>query len=189
MTRTALINHLIAKENYKSYLEIGVQNGLNLRAVNCPLKTGVDPDPNSKASIHLTSDDFFQENKEKFDIIFIDGMHEEAYVYRDVNNALECLNENGVIICHDINPIDELSQRVPRESKIWMGDCWKAWVRLRFERDDLEMYVIDTDCGCGVIRKGKQVTIPIIACSYSEFEKDKQNLLNLISIQQFLEFH
>lgn len=189
MTRTELINFLIVKHNYKSYLEIGVQTGINYRQINCLNKIGVDPDLNSKASVHLTSDEFFDTNKHTYDIIFIDGLHESKQVYKDIVNALHVLNPGGTIVCHDMIPFDEISQRVPRETKRWTGDCWKAWVRLRFERDDLTMYVIDTDCGCGIIRAGKQTTIPTVACSYEEFEKNKVELLNIITVQEFLENH
>jgi hypothetical protein len=47
MTRTEIINGLISKYNYKSYLEIGVntpsQPGYNWIGVEIELKHGVDP--------------------------------------------------------------------------------------------------------------------------------------------------
>ncbi len=189
MNRTEIINFLIEKEKYSSYLEIGVQNGFNFKDIKCQNKVGVDPDHNSRATIHLTSDEFFKSNEQKFDLIFIDGLHEHPQVYKDIVNSLDVLNEGGTVICHDMIPVNELSQRVPRQSKVWMGDCWKSWIRLRFERDDLSMFVIDTDCGCGIIRKGKQITIPTIACSYEEFEKNKSKLLNIMTVEEFLENH
>ena len=48
-----------------------------------------------------TSDEFFSNNKEKYDIIYIDGWHEAPQVYKDINNSWNCLNENGIIICDD----------------------------------------------------------------------------------------
>ena len=48
-----------------------------------------------------TSDEFFMQNKEKFDIIYIDGWHEEPQVYKDINNSWNSLNINGIIICDD----------------------------------------------------------------------------------------
>tara|TARA_B100001057_G_scaffold237399_1_gene237775 strand:+ start:1093 stop:1809 length:717 start_codon:yes stop_codon:yes gene_type:complete len=48
-----------------------------------------------------TSDIFFKNNKENFDLIYIDGSHEARQVYKDLLNSWNCLNENGMIICDD----------------------------------------------------------------------------------------
>ena len=48
-----------------------------------------------------TSDIFFQDNNEKFDIIYIDGWHEAPQVYKDICNSWNCLNKDGIIICDD----------------------------------------------------------------------------------------
>jgi len=47
------------------------------------------------------SDSFFINNKEKFDVIYIDGSHESIQVYKDMNNAWNFLNVDGIIICDD----------------------------------------------------------------------------------------
>ena len=62
----------------------------------------------------LTSDEFFEQNTEVFDVIFIDGLHLSEQVYRDITNSLSCLSENGYIICHDMNPMEEIIQRYPQ---------------------------------------------------------------------------
>ena len=185
MTRTDIINAFIGKNGYKSYLEIGVQRGDNFALIGCEKKVGVDPDLLSKAIIHQPSDQFFKENEDKFDIIFIDGLHHADQVYKDINNALKCLNKGGTIVCHDMNPQTEYAQQIPIHPGFWNGDCWKAWVQLRSERKDLEMFVIDTDHGCGVIRKGKQELLeePVYEWEFlNEFRKD---YLNLITVEQF----
>jgi len=191
LSRTNILNSLIIKNRYTNYLEIGVQVGINLDAIVCLFKTGVDPDINSKAHIHQTSDDFFKENTIMFDIIFIDGMHSADFVYRDITNSLEILKNGGTIIVHDMIPFDEVSQRVPRETKVWTGDGWKAFVKLRSERVDLEMRVVKTDCGCGIIRKGKQELINInnYDWDYNEFVKNQEQWLNTISVEQFKELY
>tara|TARA_B110000967_G_scaffold139754_1_gene142679 strand:- start:164 stop:883 length:720 start_codon:yes stop_codon:yes gene_type:complete len=48
-----------------------------------------------------TSDNFFLNNREGFDIIYIDGWHEADQVYKDINNSWNSLNINGLIICDD----------------------------------------------------------------------------------------
>ena len=52
----------------------------------------------------MTSDEFFSQNKETFDLIFIDGLHIHEQVLKDIDNSLNVLNENGVILLHDCLP-------------------------------------------------------------------------------------
>ena len=44
-----------------------------------------------------TSDEYFANNSEKFDVIYIDGWHEAPQVYKDLNNSWNSLNINGLI--------------------------------------------------------------------------------------------
>ena len=48
-----------------------------------------------------TSDEFFINNKKKYDVIYIDGWHEAPQVYKDICNSWNCLNEGGIVICDD----------------------------------------------------------------------------------------
>jgi predicted O-methyltransferase YrrM len=188
ITRTDLINHAIAKKGYKSYLEIGVQSGVNLKLVNAAEKLGVDPDKNSKADIFKTSDAFFAENKKTFDIIFIDGLHEANQCERDIENSLKVLNEGGMIICHDMNPSSEAMQKVPRIQKVWTGDVWKAFVKLKNKRNDLNMFVVDICTGCACISKSSDpIDHKTIKgnLTYKNLEKNRKVYLNLISYDEY----
>ncbi len=51
--------------------------------------------------IRKKSDEFFKENEEKFDVIYIDGYHQYDYVKRDFLNSFNCLKKNGILICDD----------------------------------------------------------------------------------------
>jgi len=190
MIRTEIIQRLINKISAKKYLEIGMGPGLNFNSVECDYKICVDPTPTVPVTFKLTSDDFFKQNNETFDIIFIDGLHWSEQVYRDIVNSLNILNDGGYIVCHDMNPHSEFIQRYPQplaESE-WTGDCWKAWVKLRSERNDLKMYVVDTDYGCGIITKGKQILINAPQeLTWEILKNDRDNLLNLISVNEFKE--
>lgn len=187
MLRTDIINLLIKKINAKKYLEICVSDGINFSKINCDYKIGVDPNLESPATIHLTSDEFFQTNTEKFDLIFIDGLHHADQVHRDILHSLDVLNENGYIICHDMNPEKEEHQLIPYTGGIWNGDCWKSFVKLRRERNDLEMYVVDTDCGCGIIKRGSQGILDgNEELNWKNLIQHRQYWLNLISVNQFL---
>lgn len=191
MTRVEIIQTYINKYGYKNYLEIGVQAGHCFRAIQCENKAGVDPDTGSAANNHVTSDKFFEEIKGaiKFDIIFIDGLHHADQVYFDIENSLACLAEGGTILMHDCKPESEFMQRIPLTSQNeWTGDTWKAYVKVRQERDDLEMFVINSDWGVGVIRVGSQEKLVIpsdVSITYENFEKHNAEWLNLISVADF----
>jgi hypothetical protein len=193
MTRTEIINGFIYKNNYKSYLEIGVntpsQPGYNWVGVKIDIKHGVDP--NVDTTYRMTSDDFFEKHiTQKYDIIFIDGLHIFEQVYRDIINSLNNLNEGGIIVVHDCNPVTEITQRRVRASDAWHGDVWKAIVKLRIENSDLDICTVNTDEGCGIIKKGKQdllfVNDNVNVYDYSFLEENRKMALNLISVDEFI---
>jgi tetratricopeptide (TPR) repeat protein len=186
MTRTDIIQYLIYNIKASKYLEIGISNRENFDKIVCDLKVGVDPEPLSKATFCLPSDEFFKTNTETFDVIFIDGLHHADQVYRDIINSLEILNKGGAIVCHDMNPIKEEHQKIPFTAGLWNGDCWKALVQLRQERSDLEIYTVNTDHGCSVIQKGSQEVLPKdIKLTFGEFDKNRKEWLNLIDTGTF----
>src|SRR3990167_9921328 len=149
MTRIEIINALIKKHNYTKYLEIGTQNNVCFNAINIENKVGVDPV--SGGTFRGTSDEFFAQNTETFDIIFIDGLHTAEQVHIDIINALNCISDNGTILIHDCLPMTELYQQVPRISKVWNGDVWKGWAQFISECEFTNICTIDTDCGIGVL--------------------------------------
>ena len=190
MTRTQIINELIKKHNYKSMLEIGVDTGFNRRFCQYETYIGVDPNAATPATHHVTSDEFFRKNKETFDIIFVDGLHEAEQVYKDIKNSLKVLNEGGTIVCHDMSPIQEIHQRVPRVTQIWNGDCWKAFLQLRTEHNDLTMRTVNTDWGCGIIQRGKQTKLKVVEpVTYENLEINRNKWLNLITVEEFKDIY
>lgn len=200
MNRIQIIQKYIDKYGYKSYLEIGVQAGHCFAAINCEIKVGVDPDTASAATIHKTSDEFFQilntdytwlfqgaKEKPKFDIIFIDGLHHAEQVEKDIINSLACLSEGGTILMHDCKPESEFMQLIPLTTQNeWTGDTWKAYVKMRMTREDLSMRVVNTDWGVGIIRIGSQEKLTIdVPINYENFKKNEDKWLNLVSVQTF----
>jgi hypothetical protein len=198
--RFNIINHLIQKNGYTKYLEIGVEDGDNIRQIQCELKHGVDP-ASEHATFKMPSDDFFDGMRngsiptEKYDIVFVDGLHVEEQSTRDVLNSLEFLNENGTIVMHDCNPPSEWHQRSYEEAKQngcrnWNGRVWASIVWLRSNRDDLEVSVVDTDWGCGIVRKceaGKGNKLDIKwPVTYKQMDANRCEMLNLISPMEFM---
>ena len=51
--------------------------------------------------IKKSSDEFFKNNSETFDIVYVDGHHLGSQVFKDCNNAWQILNDNGYLICDD----------------------------------------------------------------------------------------
>jgi hypothetical protein len=148
--RYEIIQNTINRKKYKSYLEIGCDQDLLFSKINIDKKTGVDP--NSGGTIRDTSDNFFKNNSDKFDIIFIDGLHEYDQVKRDINNSIKFLNNDGVIYLHDCMPESFIRQAVPRSSNVWNGDVWKNIVESRTIKE-IDTYVCFADQGIGVILK------------------------------------
>lgn len=189
MNRIEIINGLIKKNGYKSYLEIGVQAGHCFSQIACDSKIGVDPDQSSAATIHMTSDDFFKDNKETFDIIFIDGLHHADQVEKDILNSLMSLSEGGTIVMHDCLPTTKRMQEIPLQEQVeWTGDTWRAFLEIRRYLSDVEMCVVDCDWGCGIIKRGQQETINLPASpTYEEFQLNKKAWMNIITPEQFKE--
>jgi hypothetical protein len=177
-----LIQELINKYHYKTYLEIGVFQGEVFFNIKCKNKIAVDPtflfskrhilkrrilnlhNFNAKY-FEKTSDEFFAADADSLnsiDICLIDGMHEFRYSLNDFNNVFNKLSDNGVIIIHDCNPQSELTAGSYEESLNamnvngeWHGDVWKTIVYLRSLRKDLNVFVADCDHGLGIITKRK----------------------------------
>jgi hypothetical protein len=148
--RWDLIQFLIDKYEYSSYLEIGCDKDQSFSKIEISHKVGVDPI--SGGTIRKTSNDFFRTNKKKFDLIFIDGLHHYEQVIEDIDNAIDILNDNGHILVHDCLPRTIAHQAIPRYRGSWNGDVWKAIVDLR-TRKNLEVFTCEIDFGVGIIQK------------------------------------
>lgn len=193
LTRSQLINILIKKNSYLTYLEIGVntpaQPGYNYDNIKIELKHGVDPSVDT--TFKMTSDEFFEKHiTMKYDIIFVDGLHIFEFVYRDIINSLTWLNENGTICVHDCNPTKEITQRRERASDVWHGDVWKAILKLRMEEPGVTIYTVNTDEGCAVIQRGSQELFSVKdengdIYTFNFFDAHRKNILNLISVREF----
>ena len=182
MHHTEVLNIIAEQNNIKSYLEIGVRDKSgNFDKINVPHKICVDPDVDAKATYVMTSDEYFERYKLMFDLIFVDGLHYADQAYRDILNALDCLNYGGFVVVHDCLPETELMQELPQRSEEWTGDVWKAFVRLRTERDDLYMFTIPDNYGIGIIQRGKQVKVKISEYpTFDALQRNKKYWLNLI---------
>ena len=142
--RADLINKLIARSSFTRYLEIGCNTNETFNQIEVQNKVGVDPV--SGGTLRMTSDAFFAQNTESFEIIFVDGLHEAYQAELDIRNSLKVLAPGGVIVAHDCSPKFEIRQIVPVCTGVWNGDVWKAFLKLR-QDPDLRCAVVDIDHG------------------------------------------
>ena len=193
MDRIQIIQSLINKIGAKKYLEVGVQAGVCFKSIECETKIGVDPDQYSYATHHMTSDDFFEKLEQLegvpklFDVFFSDGLHHADQSERDLLNMIEHLSEGGYIVVHDNLPTSEKMQLIPLTDQCeWTGNVWETWVKFRMTRRDLEMFVVDTDHGCGIIHRGSQELLQINSpINYEGFVKNRDEWMNVISVEEF----
>jgi hypothetical protein len=151
------------------------------------------------------ADEFFEKRANKVlpkagvDVVLVDGDHNYEQTLRDINNCLSHLKEDGVIVVHDCSPSCEISatpakdihaatqllQDRPEWTGEWSGDTWRAIVHLRSTRKDLHIFVLNCDCGLGIITKGKPENMlefsekEIMNMTYQDLDKDRARILNL----------
>jgi hypothetical protein len=189
-SRVEIVQNIIDLKNYKSYLEIGTFKDELFASINCNKKIGVDPV--SGGNIRKTSDKFFLENKEKFDLIFIDGLHHYNQVKKDIANSIMVLNNKGIILIHDCMPKDYYYQAVPRCQYEWNGDTWKAFMEFR-TKENIDAYCCYADQGIGVILKRKNVNkLDLNIKNFSKFNFNKyvenyKSYLNLVEYSDLIQ--
>lgn len=148
------VNKLLGAVDGKSYLEIGIAGGSTFLNVNADYKVAVDPvirfDTSSLQSelvrFHeMTSDRYFSDvAEEKFDVIFIDGLHTHQQAFRDFCASFACSHDNTVWLIDDILPSDIYSswpnqaeavavrkKDTGRESYAWHGDVFRVLFLIR----------------------------------------------------------
>lgn len=195
MNHTDIINYLVEKNNFKSYLEIGVGNGENFNNINIQYKECCDITNEHLAydiSINyiMTSNEMFDNMhiSKKFDLIFIDGLHLEKQVDKDIINSLKHLKKNGLILIHDILPGNEkgsINYFDVEYNSCWSGTVYKSICKLNAE--DIEFYTVDDDdFGLAIIKYCEdpyKLNIDKYDCNqtYSKLFKNNDNYINMLS--------
>ena len=192
--RTDIINSIIKAKGYKSYLEIGVNEGMNFDFIDIPHKVGNDPFWSS--DYRMPSDQYFAENPDhRYDLIFIDGLHIYEQALRDLQNSLKILNPGGMIVMHDCRPMEAYQATDVRigEGSIWLGTVWKAVLHARLTKL-ADISVIGIETGIGIITKRSEVEFidvgniihdAIASLKYEFLETHRQEILNVISLDDF----
>lgn len=209
INRVDLIQKMINAKQAKIYLEIGIFKGGCFVPMKCETKLGVDICPPVKRVenilsdqikyFQMTSDEFFETQsglfaENKIDVAFIDGFHSYEQSFKDVENCLKYLSEDGVIIMHDCNPPTQKAgtpfKSYEEKDGVhfvgdWMGDVWKTIVYLRSVRGNLNVKVLGVETGLGIITRGKGENMlnytpeDIELMTYADLEAKRELLLNL----------
>lgn len=204
-SRTEIINYLLSTcSGPKEYLEIGIRNPEdNFAKINADVKYSVDPGldfPANPADFKMTSDKFFQLQKsgtllpreQRFDLIFIDGLHLAEQADRDIRNSLDLIKDDGFIVVHDCNPPTEWHARETYHCKytpagiVWNGTTWKAFLKWR-ANPSVYSCCVDSDWGVGILSKTRRVG----NCSgrinefyeFSVFNEHKREFLGLVDME------
>jgi predicted O-methyltransferase YrrM len=144
------LNELADACGAETYLEVGIRDGRTLQAVNVLVRSGVDPFHSVDVQalppgifVHTVESDLYFDHlndAQRFDLIFLDGLHEFRQTYRDILNALSRVSRCGVILVDDVVPSSEAAaypdfmeaQRMGRLAGVafpdWMGDVYRAAV-------------------------------------------------------------
>ncbi len=185
--RKFIVQDIINKQNYSSYLEIGCFDDELFDAIKINRKVGVDPV--TGGTERLTSNQFFYKNKEYFDCIFIDGLHTFKQVKKDIENSLKFLNKDGIILIHDCLPNNFYEQATPRCQFTWNGDVWKAIVECRTNKD-LDVYTCYADFGIGIIfnRPNKNLlkykSSNFSKIKFIDYHKNPYDLMNIVEYEK-----
>lgn len=156
------IVELINAMQPKSYLELGTWDGANFRKVECQDKVSVDI--NGKGTFTGTTDEFFSQNKRRFDVVFIDANHDIDYVVRDWNNSIAIADR--AVVLHDMVP--------PTRRHTHTTECSSSFLLANYFIDNgIEFRALNHDCGLTVVRKEHFASIgslwEIDAIDYDDF--------------------
>jgi hypothetical protein len=172
-TKVDIVDRLAALNGYRSYLELCTPTtGLFYARVRrssfdvchrlmyrCPddFDDGMDVEFRSADRDIAECLEQIRKGRLRYDIILVDPWHEYDTSLRDLTEAFELVREGGTLVVHDCLPPTEASANPDGlwdpVAGGWAGVTHRAYVDFVSGRRGLTYYTIDTDWGCGVIRK------------------------------------
>lgn len=186
MRRTAVVQGILSLFEKPRYLEIGVNKGDTFHAVKADRKVGVDPKflfdveaaklEHSEATYHrTTSDDYFGRiiaRDERFDVIYVDGLHTSEQTLRDLLNAIYYLSDDGIIILDDVLPptyiaaipdrekFQKMRAYLKWEDKSWMGDVFRLVFFIETFCQQFSFRTVSDNHGQAVIWRSRRTGVP-----------------------------
>lgn len=171
-----IMNSVLGIEN-SSYLELGTYDRANFDPIRAGRKLCVDT--NGKGDFTGTTDEFFRQNKERWDYIFIDANHDIDYVVRDWNNSIQVCNK--AILLHDMIPSNEEQT----QSKF----CSNSFLLLNHFMDNgFRSISLNHDFGLTVVKSDSFSGIEYIdTISFTQFQ-ERINRIFLWTLSDFIEY-
>jgi hypothetical protein len=186
LTRAEVLQGVLAFFPAPRYLEIGVARGVTFHALKAARKVAVDPafrfdvpaarQAHPQASYHqVTSDVYFGtivEPGERFDVIYLDGLHTAEQTLRDLLNALDYLAPEGIIVIDDVKPSNHVAalpdQRranavrrlLGSERRGWMGDVFRVLFFVDTFMQQLTWRTVAENHGQSVIWRHRRPEVP-----------------------------
>ncbi len=93
------------------------------------------------------------ERRLRYDVILVDPWHSYEASVRDLAAGYYLLAEGGAMIVHDCLPTGEDQVTPEFHRGLWCGLTYKAYLDFVIKYSPLDYYTIDTDFGCGLIRR------------------------------------
>ena len=154
-----VLEFLAYPSQVKTYLELGVRCGKTFMSVSKCVDAAFAVDitfrelnirrSDNMCFYEMSTDDFFKQNTNKFDLIFIDALHEYEQIKTDLLNSIKVLNENGFIALHDVDPLRE-NLKVPE----FCGDAYKILKYIDERLKDYQFTVVHYDeVGIAILQK------------------------------------
>jgi len=211
-----IVNALVTKNGYESYLEICTSetggrywriDKKRLRVCHRLLYRCPQEFADGEEITFRSADDSIENLLNAgltYDVVFVDSWHTFDCSMRDLETGLSVLREGGVMVVHDCFPRKEFA------GPVFYGGCWSgvtyaAYVEFLLSRRELFYCTVDTDYGCGVVKKIRRdeackppygVTDVIVEQWRSKrsrgddmfdfFYNHRRELLNLVSAEEFL---
>jgi hypothetical protein len=168
-TKADLINELSVIHGYRKYLEICTPTTGNMYGAidrarystchrlmyRCPAEFN-DGLPIDFRSSNLDVGECVKAVRArdlKYDVILVDPFHEYEPSALDLREAVNLLVPTGTIIVHDCFPRDATIAVPEYIDGPWCGVTYKAYLDFVLAGKGLIFCTVDTDYGCGVIRR------------------------------------
>ena len=182
------ISQTMMKKGYENcnYLEIGCFDNKAFDTIPLPLEQKIGVDPLRGGTHRMTSDVFFLKNKKKFDVIFIDGLHSYDQCSKDCTNSINFLNEDGIIILHDMMP-----RHKTEESPKFSGDVWKVAFEL-CQSENVKFVIANIDQGVGLLKittNSNYIKLPEIKDkTFNDYKNFYHKQLPSVNVKTALDF-
>lgn len=207
ITKSDIINRLIARCGLRSYLEYNKFDGasyysdivcaskeiaylpehsyLDAARTRLLLRVAAQADPDAIMDLPALLAHYASR---RFDLIFFDPVHVRPGVDQALRALPTLLNPGGVLVVHDCNPPCEEVTALTRPHGAWTGETYKAFALLRKHNRE-QVVTVDEDFGVGLVwNNGLKLDYSLdMDLDYRTFAAQRVAYLGLISYAQFLE--